>query len=52
MNRMWVMAAAALAAAVGFAAPEGAGKMVFSDTCATSTGLSNRRNLLRLYLVG
>ena len=30
MNRMWVMAAAALAAAVGFAAPEGAGKMVFS----------------------
>ena len=31
MNRMWVMVAAALAAAVGFAAPEGAGKMVFSD---------------------
>ena len=31
MNRMWVMVAAALASEVGFAAPEGAGKMVFSD---------------------
>ena len=29
MNRMWVMVAA-----VGFAAPEGAGKMVFSDDFA------------------